>query len=467
MKKLLITLSILLISAAGLFAQNFRTGYFLDGYMYKYQLNPAFQGERGFVALPGVGGISAGVESNILGSSIYLPSDAGTVSFMDSPMSTTDFMSRINQMSLLNESIDVNLLAIGFRAKNTYHTIDFSIKENASTNIPSDVFRFMKDPSAQNFSYNMSSWTASVDSYFQAAYGLSFKIKDVASIGFRAKFLLGIQSAYANMSDLRVEATNEKATVNATGTIIESDLINDLMVGEEINTDKILQSALDSPSYGAALDFGFSVDFLKHFTFSGSVLDLGFISWKNPVKYNYGPASWELNYSDYTDPGMDPETAENQLNAKLDELVAIFDFENPQHLDKHVQKFGFTTLLGLEFRIPFYNRISIAALGTHRFQGAHSWTEGRFSLNYAPFRWLSLSGSYAISTFGESYGAALNFHPKGLNIFAGVDSFKPILNMTPDNYPQNELNTNVKVGITFPFGKYNGRYPKKEKVENE
>ena len=91
MKKLLITLSILLVSAAGLFAQNFRTGYFLDGYMYKYQLNPAFQGERGFIALPGVGGISTGVESNILGSSIFLHSDAGTVSFMDSPISTTDF----------------------------------------------------------------------------------------------------------------------------------------------------------------------------------------------------------------------------------------------------------------------------------------------------------------------------------------------------------------------------------------
>jgi hypothetical protein len=28
--------------------------------------------------------------------------------------------------------------------------------------------------------------------------------------------------------------------------------------------------------------------------------------------------------------------------------------------------------------------------------------------------------------------------------------------------PLNDLNTNVVFGVNFPFGKYNGRFPKKE-----
>ena len=88
-------------------------------------------------------------------------------------------------------------------------------------------------------------------------------------------------------------------------------------------------------------------------------------------------------------------------------------------------------------------------------------------MNYAPFRWFSLSGNYAMSTFGESYGAAVNLHPKGFNLFLGIDSFKPLLNTAAGYIPMDELNTNVKLGLTFPFGKYNGRYPKKEKIGQE
>ena len=75
MKRLYILLAAVLLSASVISAQNFRTGYFLDGYMYKYQLNPAFQGERGFVALPALGGLGVGVESNMSLGTFYYPSD--------------------------------------------------------------------------------------------------------------------------------------------------------------------------------------------------------------------------------------------------------------------------------------------------------------------------------------------------------------------------------------------------------
>jgi hypothetical protein len=466
MKKLLFTLAILFAAAIGLSAQNFRTGYFLDGYMYKYQLNPAFQGERGFLALPVIGGTSAGIESQILGTTLMYPSADGTSAitwFTDSEVSMDEFMSKIDKFNPANETIDINLLAIGFRAKNTYHTLDFSVRGQANEYIPSDAFRLAKDLAAgteKNNIYDLSNWSANVNTFLQAAYGFSVKIKDIASIGFRAKVLLGAESVYSDLSNIHLDMGEDTYTINATGKIVASPYFNDMIVNNAVSSPtEIIEPIMSTPSIGAALDFGFSVDFLKHFTFSGSVLDLGFISWKGSTLYDFNSSNWELPYTKI-------EGEDGGLNSSIGQITAAAG-EVAKSQDKYFQKLGFTTLLGLEFRVPFYTRISFGVLGTHRYEGVHSWTEGRFSVNYAPFRWFSVSGNYAMSTFGESYGAAVNLHPKGFNLFLGVDSFKPLLNTTAEYIPSDELNTNVRLGLTFPFGKYNGRYPKKEKIGQE
>lgn len=466
MKKLYSTLTILLISAVGVFAQNFRTGYFLDGYMYKYQLNPAFQGERGFIALPVLGGTSVGFETNLSMSTFLYPSDGVLKTFLHPDITDEQFMNKIKKSNPISENLDLNLLALGFRAGKTYHTIDFTLRESLNTSLPGDLFRFMKVGGADgNTVYDMSALSVSLNSYIQAAYGFSFKIKDIASIGVRAKFLLGAANLQTELNELQLSMNQDKWMVNAGGNIIASSMLGAMLQDEaEFDPMTELQGLLKSPSMGAAFDVGVSVDFLKHFTISASVLDLGFINWKGHSKYNFTQGSWEYTGFDDISTEGSGEVIEDQLNAKLDDLAKLFQFNDPEMMEKYQQRLAFTSLLGLEFRLPFYTRMSLGVLGTHRYDGPRSWTEGRFSLNYAPFRWLSLAGNYAISTFGHSYGAALNLHPKGFNLFVGVDSFKPILNVTPQMIPIDEINTNLKFGITFPFGKYNGRYPKKEKT---
>ena len=467
----LMLISVAMILSTSAAAQNFRTGYFLDGYMYKYQLNPAFQGERGFIALPVLGGVSLGVESNMALNNFIYPAEGGTLkTFLHPDISADTFMNRIKDINTVQENLDLNILALGFRAKKTYHTIDISFRESINTSIPGDIFRFMKSGgSYADPVYDLSTLSTSINSSLQAAYGFSIKIKDVASIGIRAKFLLGLASFQSNITDLKLSMTQDKWMVNASGNVIASSMLSGILQNNEgdIDITAALMEMAKTPSMGAAFDIGVSVDFLKHFTISASVLDLGFMQWKNASKFNYGPASWEYSGFDNISIEGAGENLESTLNAKLDELVGIFKFDDPEQVDKYTQMLGFTSLLGLEFRMPFYTRLSIGALGTHRFEGDRSWTEGRFSLNYAPLRWLSLVGNYAISTFGQSYGAALNIHPAGFNLFVGLDSFKPLLNVTPQFIPIDEINTNLKVGLTFPFGKYNGRYPKKDKVGKE
>jgi hypothetical protein len=72
----------------------------------------------------------------------------------------------------------------------------------------------------------------------------------------------------------------------------------------------------------------------------------------------------------------------------------------------------------------------------------------------------SLSGSYAISNMGNSLGAVANLHLPGFTLFAGVDSFLPLMNVTPNMIPIDSFNTNVALGLNIAFGKYNGRFSK-------
>ena len=467
MKK--IYLSVLLaMSVLTLSAQNLRTGYFLDGYSYRYQFNPAFQGDRGFIALPILSGLSFGAESTLAVKDFIYPTSSGTLgTFLHPDVSDAEVMKNLGQRTMLNTNIDMNLLGFGFRAKKTYHTFDVSLKGNANVTLPGDIFRFMKvGASDGNAVYNLADLSLSSDVYAQVAYGFSRRFLDMFNVGIRLKALMGVASARTNVRNLSVSMNSDQWMVSADGSASFSSLYSTLMREEEIDMEQLMKMT-KSPDLGFALDMGVSVDLFKYLTLSASILDLGSIGWKNSTVYNLANDPWVYNGFDISASGDGSADIEDQLNAKLEELEGLFNFEEltPENVKKNKQKLAMTLHVGLEGRLPFYERLSAGILTTHRFNGSHSWTEGRFSVNWALLRWFSLAANYAVSDFGHSFGGAVNLHPKGFSIYLGTDSFRPLTSFSPDMIPLNELNTNVVFGINFPFGKYNGRFPRPEKEE--
>ena len=465
MKKIFIS-TVLALTALTLSAQNLRTGYFLDGYSYRYQFNPAFQGDRGFIALPLLSGLSFGAESTLAVKDFLYPTSSGTLgTFLHPDVSDAEVMKNLGHRTMLNTNIDMNLLGFGFRAKKTYHTFDVSLKGNANVTLPGDIFRFMKvGASDGNAVYNLADLSLSSDVYAQVAYGFSRRFLDMFNVGIRLKALMGVASARTNVSNLSVSMNSDQWMVSADGSASFSSLYSALLREEEIDMEQLMKMTT-SPDLGFALDMGVSVDLFKYLTLSASILDLGSIGWKNSTVYNLANDPWVYNGFDISASGDGSANIEDQLDAKLEELAGLFNFEEltPENVKKNKQRLAMTLHVGLEGRLPFYERLSAGILTTHRFNGSHSWTEGRFSVNWALLRWFSLAANYAVSDFGHSFGGAVNLHPKGFSIYLGTDSFRPLTSFSPDMIPLNELNTNVVFGINFPFGKYNGRFPRPEK----
>lgn len=46
-------------------AQNMQSAYFTDGYLYRFQSNPAFDNERNFVAIPAIGNMNLGFKGTL------------------------------------------------------------------------------------------------------------------------------------------------------------------------------------------------------------------------------------------------------------------------------------------------------------------------------------------------------------------------------------------------------------------
>lgn len=456
-KGILLALVLSVFSFTAFAQQSLRSAYFLEGYTYKYKFNPAFKGVRNHVAIPAIGSLSAEVQSNLGLSTLFYPTDDGKlVLFTDSgAISMEDFDKKILDLNSLNAGINSSLISVGFWTKKSFHTVDLSVRVDAVADVPGDLFRFLKElqgtGGVQN-SFDIQKLAVKANAYAELSYGYARDITSWIHVGGRLKFLYGLAQGQANFSKFSVDANTaeNKYKIDAQG-YLELSQVSEL----SLNADKELEfgqfnaKALANPDIGFAADLGVSVDFAKYFTASLSVLDIGFMNWKNIQSTQTLGIPWE-----YT-----PETSGEEAEEGLKNLVKFEDITTKSK----TSTLATTLNVGLDARMPFYEPLSFSILSTTRINGPQTWTEGRFYANIAPTRWLGFSVNYGISNFGSTLGSALSIHAQGFNLFLGSDSILTFTEFLPGGLPAKKLNTNVAVGLNILFGKYHGREFAKKK----
>ena len=457
--------------------QNLRSGYFLDGYTYKYKMNPAMAPNRGFFAMPLLGNVGIGMESNLGLSDFLYPTESGRLTTFLSPrVSNEEFLRRVEENNKFNTNLDLGLIAFGFRTGKCYHTFDVSARIDGGMNIPGGFFRFMKVGAQEGMTaWDISNIGMRMSARAEIAYGLSRSFLDESlRIGVRAKLLLGIIRADIAMDKMSMEMSSSRWAIEAHGQMhasapmpfstkgengnAESPDQNNIVDWSNFSMADIMKEGV-SPSYGFAFDLGATYDFLDYFTASLAFLDMGAMSWKNSMTAETPTTSWEFTGFE----SADVDHIGEQLSKMTEDMMSAFNFEMKEREITHTAPLAMTINAGIEARMPFYERLSFGLLYTQRIEGAFSWSEGRLAASVTPVNFLSLTTNYAFSHFGHSWGGALNLNFPGFGIFLGMDSFAPLLNVTPQFIPVNSINTNLAFGINFNFGKYHGRFTKKDK----
>ncbi len=468
--KTLAVLTLAVLSFTAFAQQNLRSAYFIEGYTYRYKFNPSFKTPRGHFALPVLGNLNLGVESNLgLSTLIYPTADGKLTTFMDpDAISMEDFEKKISDINPLNVNVNTSIFSIGFWAKKSYHTLDISVRTDVGVGIPGDLFRFFKgamgSEGVQN-AYDIKKLAVNTNAYAELGYGYARDITSWIHIGGRLKFLYGLAHGSATFSKFNVKAAADEWAIDAQGHLDLSSLIPiSTNADKELQFGEVNVDALGKVNLGFAADLGLSIDFLKYFTASAAIVDVGFINWSNLQSTQTLGKPWKFTGFkediDYTGDGQDFDA---QMDAAVEGLKELVKFEDVVTGSK-TKMIPMTLNVGLEGRMPFFKSLSVGVLSSTKFNGPLTWAEGRAYVNLNPAKWFGISANYGISTFGSTFGAAMSIHAPGFNLFIGTDSILTLTDVNPQYVPINTLNTNVAVGLNIMFGKYHGReFAKKAK----
>lgn len=449
-----------------------RSAYFLPGYNFRHELNPALAPERGYLALPALGGINVGLNSNIGLSTFLYPIGGGKLTtFMSPTVGTDQFLDKLKDRNHFTQSFGVNILSLGFRGFGGYNTLGISVRQTASVVIPKDMFAFMKrGMTGASTHYNFKDLGVNGNVIGEIALGHSRRITKDLRVGAKVKVLLGGANVNAKISDMDITLSDQIWQIRAQGEMSVA-AGKGLRVPTKYELGKEPASSPDAnmvewgdidydsfglSGFGLGFDFGATYQLLPELELSAAVLDLGMMTWNNVVKAQTPATTWSFEgFKDIAVDSSDPNYEENKLGNQFenigDDLEDCTNFRRTETGAKRTSGLGTTVSLGAAYTLPVWKGLVGGLLLTQRIDGMYSWTEGRVSANLIPCGWFDLSANYALSSFGSSLGWIINFHPAGFNIFIGSDY--QFYKVTEQYIPVGNVNANLQFGINFTFGK--------------
>lgn len=474
MKKLqILFIGLSLSSVVGASAQEAtRSGYFLDGYSYRHELNPAFGNDHNYISIPALGNLDAGTSANVgVKTFLYKLPNGQLTTFMSPTVGNDEFLSKLSDHNKINANVNLTILSAGFRGFGGFNTISLSARTDVGVNLPKGLFEFMKiGQQGESSTYSFTDLNVRASAMAEVALGHSHAINEHLEIGAKLKVLVGAGNVNANIDRMDVTLSDNIWEVQAKGTL-------DMAAGTGlyVPTKKEAGKEYDNPDQATEIEWGdidydkfsttglgFGVDLgaiyhdvIPGLTVSASVLDLGFVKWKNNIKGETPDTKWTFDgfqniALDSTQPNYEENKLGEQVDNIFDDLKDCVNFHRTETDGSRTQALAATLHLGAEYEMPFYNRLTAGFLFTQRFNGPFSWTEGRLSANVKPSRWFDCSVSVAQSTFGSSFGWLINFHPRGFNFFIGSDH--QFFKVTPQYVPVGNANMNINLGFNITFG---------------
>ena len=478
-------LSAVLISISSLvFGQNLNSAYFLDGYAYGHELNPAKDYDRkAYFSIPFLpGNMNFATRGNIkLTDFLYKnPSGSGLITALHPSISASEALDKFSSNNKMLGDLRYDLVSVGFHTKKAYHTITVGLRANFGFNIPYEFFEIAKQ--IENRNYDFSDFGATATSWVETSYGYSRNINKAIRVGGKFKFLIGAGYSRFTMDNVSLnlqDANTWTATANASaevgikgfswGRLEEKEYKSKEGKYNQIKLDNISVDNTGINGYGAALDLGAEWDLEEQGWVDGlkvgiSILDLGFIKWRNVAVANNNGEPFSYQFKELkvknSETGVTLGDQIDDISDRLSDLVSLQDGGTTSK----ARMLGATLNFSAEYKMPFYRQLKAGLLSTTRIQGCYSWNEERLAIAVSPLKWLEASGNISAGTTGFGLGWVINIHPQGFSLFAGMDY--SIYKMTKQYIPMSS-NSNFSIGINFPIGKSSVDYSRRKESEWE
>lgn len=434
-----------LLLAAAAAGQN-PTSYFMEGSILRSQLNPAFAPKRGYVNVPGLGGVDVNVSGNLSLDRILFPRDGRLVTLLDESVTASEALSGLESMNHIGSDVRVNLIGFGAYTRDgkRFWAFDLTARAIADGAAPYELFDFLK----RGTSTSIRDIGVTADSYVEAGLSYSFPLlRDRLYIGVRGKFLLGMARGRLHYDRFDATLDEDRWKVDAEGTfdITSARLDINTQVDSRgdayFRPDDITLRPTQPTGYGLAVDVGATYDILPDLQASLAVNDLGFIAWGKGHNRT-GVSSKELVFT-----GMEVDASGTKSQPRFDLDVLEFREVDPQSVTRMLHA---SINAGIEYKL-WRRKIGLGLLYTARiweYRTLHNLTG---SVNFQPIGWFTLTGSYSvIDNRGHAVGLALNLCPSWINFFVATDLL--LARHTTQFVPIKQNVMNVTLGLGVPLG---------------
>lgn len=440
-------------------AQNTQSGYFVDDYTYRFQMNPAIGNSHNFVSMPGLGNVNVAMDGNLGINNVLFDVNGRTSLFLNPGVSVEQVMDGLHDSNRVGADVKLSVLSSGFKAWGGYNTVSVNARVGADVRIPKALFSLLKE-GVQNSTYDISNVRARATSYAEIALGHSHDISPEWRVGATLKFLVGIGDMDARFHDARLTLGTDDWSIVADadmhasvkGLSYKTDIYTDKTDGKERRyVSGIAVDGFGPNGFGLGLDLGaiYKPAALPAWEFSASVLDLGFVSWGyDMVASTNGVKTFNTSRYTFSASENDPNSFSDEWDKVSDDISAIYQLDDMGDLGSRTTSLAATVNVGAKFTLPVYKPLSFGLLNTTRINGDFSWTDFRLSANIAPCRVFSGSVNMSAGTFGVGFGWMANLHVTGFNLFLGMD--RTLGRLAKQGVPLSS-NGQVNMGINFLF----------------
>ena len=297
---------------------------------YTYRVNPSVSPEtKFFIGLPMLGHQNVQITNGISSiNNLFVKKQDSLV--LDT---SKTFYNRMGKRPYIGVDVTNQILAFGFKAKNSYFNFDISNRLVTEVGFGSDLLKFVSQGNGASLLGQRAGFDglgASLLSYIECGLGYSREINPNVSIGGRFKLLSGLANLSGTNTSFGIttDSVNYNLTFDGQADIKSSNtlIFTDSAYMNNLDYMRLAKMAYNFSNFGMAFDLGATVKLSEKFTVNASVIDLGFINWKN------GVSNYSINKFTYDFKGLDLNSllSDSSDVAKeiTDSLTSIFKVGN-------------------------------------------------------------------------------------------------------------------------------------------
>ena len=376
-------------------------------------------------------------------------------------LNMTNLIANLKPSNYLTYNLQVDLLSFGIRVKDVnYFSFNLTEKGDVWFKYPKDLMSLLWNGNGAYLGQTMNiDFGLNATHYREWGFGWTHEQNEKLTYGGRFKLLNGLENFSGKASGTLTTSASDFSITGSSNVKLNSSI--DTGNYSHFNPTSYL---LDFQNFGMGADLGASYKYNDQFTFSASILDLGFINWKtNPSNYVSQNPGGTATYSGVSLNGLlsNSQQLSNSFTKMGDSLQKTFNI-NTTHT-KYTTFIPAKIYLSGNYKLNPVNSVGLLLFGEVIDATLHPGLTVSLSSHIGT----SMSSMLTYSMYNSAYnivgfGFSLNMGP--VQVYALADNILALLvynqyvTTTGNSYdlPANTKYFNVRLGINVVIGKKKG-----------